>query len=130
MKKAEIIVALLFVCIVIWSISSKIKFADERATALFDEYPRVRLEDSIQGSITDIKFFDRNNRFNPSFSCFTIDDYTKFSISVSRELTSGFALMDHLQVNMYLTKLPGNDTIELRLDAVNHYPSYRYVINR
>lgn len=114
MKKAEIIVAILFISIVIWSLNSKMKDADKRANALFEEYPQINSEDSIHGRITDIKFFDRTNRFNPSFACFTLDAYMKFSVSVGREVNSGFALMDLLQPQMYLIKLAGNDSIELR----------------
>ena len=130
MKKAEIIVAILFISIVIWSLNSKMKDADKRANALFEEYPQINSEDSIHGRITDIKFFDRTNRFNPSFACFTLDAYMKFSVSVGREVNSGFALMDLLQPQMYLTKLSGNDTIQLRLDSAGTTPVYRFVLYR
>lgn len=130
LKKFEILAALLFISIVIWSLSSKMKRADERAVALFEEYPKMLSKDAVFGRITNIKFFDRNNRFNPSFACFTIDDHSKYSVSVGRELTSEFALMDLLQPRMYLTKWPGNDTLELRLDSADLSPVYRFVLYR
>jgi hypothetical protein len=129
-KNGKIITALLFISIVIWSLSSKMKRADERAVALFEAYPKMLSKDSVFGRITNIKFFDRNNRFNASFACFTMDDHSKYSVSVSREMTSEFALMDLLQPQMYLSKKPGNDTLELRLDSADQSPIYRFVLYR
>lgn len=128
LKKFEILAALLFIGIVIWSLSSMMKHADKKAAALFEEYPKMRSRDAVFGRITNIKFFDRNNRFNPSFACFTIDDHSKYSVSVSRERTSEFALMDLLQPQMYLSKKPSNDTLELRLDSAELSPIYRFVL--
>ncbi len=66
----------------------------------------------------------------PNFACFTLNNAHNYQIVVSTELTSGFELMDLLQPQMYLTKLPSNDTIQLRLDSAGITPVYRFVLYR
>lgn len=130
MKRADLVMLGMLLTVFVLSILGENREANERATKVTSEYPKLPQDYLLQGKITAIEFQDRNNRFSPRYACLTIAYSNKYQITVSPELKSGFALMDLLKVGMYFTKLPGNDTIELRLDSANQYPQYRFVLKR
>ena len=130
MKKTSLIIVLCLMSIFFWRHRERKKEAQRRSASLLAEYPILGKETGAEGYMTDIKYFDRNNRFTPNFACFTLSNAHNYQIVVSTELASGFELMDLLQPQMYLTKLPGNDTIQLRLDSAGITPVYRFVLYR
>lgn len=127
MKKINFIVLIIIVGLAAWNHYENNQESQRKSVALYNEYPIIPLDSAIDGSITHIKFFDRNNRFNPNFACVTINDEYKYSIWASNELKSGFDLMDLLEVNMRIFKSGKSDTIYLLLTDEKDGPVYKFV---
>lgn len=128
MKKTSLIILFCLLAIFYWRHRELNKDAQRRSVLLREQYPILTKDAGVEGFITDIRPFDRNNRFTPNFACFTLSDAHNYQVTVSTEVTSGFELMDLLQPQMYLTKWLGNDTLELRLDSADQSPVYRFVL--
>lgn len=85
MKKTSLIILLCLLAIFYGRHRERKKEAQRRSASLLAEYPILRVESGAEGYITDIKYFDRNNRFTPNFACFTLNNAHNYQIVVSTE---------------------------------------------
>ena len=90
------------------------------------EFPRLELNDSIAGTISNIYYPDLSIfRFDSTFARLEINNLQKIQIWTSREIENGFPIHRFLQVGDSLIKMAGSNLVIIikrnKNDTVRYY---------